>query len=725
MERGIYFDGWHKDNHCYHPSLPLRSHQMIEDLERYHATILVWSALGGGSISLPYLEHEAFGEIDPRLRFYGYMNDSEFIAECNKRGIKVMAILFEVQAWEFPIRRDENGRLLGFNVLPDDGEGHEWYGLREFSNNEHSDLFPTSLKDYYPNGIINSDGELVTDLWEEVAARDYNGTPIHAAWVEVTLGNHTQQVYQTCRNNPVWREYMKKIMEIQIRAGVAGIQLDESELPLTSLRNGGCFCKDCRKQFRNYLQNEQAAGKLEGEFAYMDLSSFDYGEYLKSRNIGFPEDPNGVPLFREYWEFQLRNVKQYFTELVDYAKDYARRTQGRELLMSGNFFNGMPVYYPIVHTVDVVTTEMERTLFRQPFWYRYINGFAQGKSTVIAENPYGGIVPELLDMLNEGKGYDLYRLFLLEGTAYGSNMSVPYGGWMGNTIKDAFWPPRHVTEEVQTFLATHHDLINQESGAEIAMIYSWPSYYWRESTKTGGGAVTEEEDNIVFYNAVDPNDPNATRLPFWEEIRSMSDEQYIYDVVVMGDGDLVSDRVTPELLDKYKLIILPDCHTLTKEQTELLSVFVDKGGELLVVGRLAENHPEWLETVKNRTGVHFCANPETQAEATPLFREKLAAITNGNRQVEISNPAVGLNLHRSPDGLALHLLNYAYDAESDRVNTTDVELTLNLGDIQSLRLLGLDPQNEIAFEQTGDGKIRIPKMPLYCVLDIKLEANNI
>jgi hypothetical protein len=109
MERGIYFDGWYRNNHCYHPSLPMRSMQMIEDLERYKATILVWSALGGGSISLPYLEHEAYGKVDPRLRFYGYMNDSEFIEECNKRGIKVFGIVFEVQGWEFPAVISEDG----------------------------------------------------------------------------------------------------------------------------------------------------------------------------------------------------------------------------------------------------------------------------------------------------------------------------------------------------------------------------------------------------------------------------------------------------------------------------------------------------------------------------------------------------------------------------------------------------------------------------------------
>ena len=75
MERGVYFDAWFKHNHCYHPSLPLRSLQNLEDLKRYHATTLVWAGMGGGSISLPYLEQEAYGPVDPRMRFYGYMSD--------------------------------------------------------------------------------------------------------------------------------------------------------------------------------------------------------------------------------------------------------------------------------------------------------------------------------------------------------------------------------------------------------------------------------------------------------------------------------------------------------------------------------------------------------------------------------------------------------------------------------------------------------------------------
>ena len=56
MERGVYFDAWFPRQHNYHPSLPPRRLKMIDDLVDYHATTRVWSALGGGSISLPWLD---------------------------------------------------------------------------------------------------------------------------------------------------------------------------------------------------------------------------------------------------------------------------------------------------------------------------------------------------------------------------------------------------------------------------------------------------------------------------------------------------------------------------------------------------------------------------------------------------------------------------------------------------------------------------------------------
>src|SRR4030065_655071 len=112
MERAVYFDAWYPRHHCYHPSLPPRRLRMIEDLQAYRATALVWSALGGGSISLPYLGEEAWGAVGPRA----------------------------------------------------------WLGRRESPQNTSPKLWKP-LEHYFPGGLVNSDGETVTDLLEECVSR--------------------------------------------------------------------------------------------------------------------------------------------------------------------------------------------------------------------------------------------------------------------------------------------------------------------------------------------------------------------------------------------------------------------------------------------------------------------------------------------------------------------------------------------------------------------------
>jgi hypothetical protein len=721
MERGIYFDGWYKNNHCYHPGLPIRSMQMIEDLEKYRGTILVWSALGGGSISLPYLEHEAYGKVDPRLRFYGFMNDSEFIEECNKRDIKVFGIVFEVQGWEFPAVFSEDGtELLGLNVLRDDKD-HDWYGLREFTSGKHDKVFGKSLKDYFPEGLYNSDNEEVKDIWEECAARTYTGEAVHSNWVEVV--NHKHIAYQMCRNNPVWRQYLKKIMEIQIDAGVPGIQLDECELPITALQAGGCFCNDCKKQFREYLKGLKANGKLDPKYNDIDLNTFDYQAYLNERDLKFPKDPKGVPLFREYWEFQIRAVKKYFTELVDHAKEYGLRTKDKEILVSGNFFNLMPVYYPIESKVDVIITEMRQTVFKQPHWYRYSAGFAGEKTIVVAENPYGGIVPDLVEMLETGNGYDLYKLFLLEASVYGCNMAVPYGGWMGNTIKDSFTPPRAVTEEVQKFLADNERLFSKKSGTNVAVLYSFPSYYWRE-TATGysGNLVDNNESGLLSYKVDDINNPNTPRLPFWEVIKHLSDKQVNYDVRMSADDDLRVDDFSMDHIKDYELIVLPDCDVLTENQTKVLEEFVSRGSKLVIFGRAAENVAGWLEKMKAMDNVFYCENPTFKTEALENFGKCFDEVYSDVWQVKTNNPEIGIQTHKTEDGMAVHLVNYNYSKEKDKIDAIE-ELQLNVRTkevYKDIKVHTLDGSKvEYSFETKGEHTaIKLYNLPVYAVVDL-------
>ncbi len=110
--------------------------------------------MGGGSLSLPYLEQEAFGPVDARSRFYGFVNDSEFIAACHEHEIKVLGIVFEAQGWEFPVELSEDeDQVLSINELRGVGK-RDWMGLREFSSNRYPKLWKP-VEHYFPDGLVN------------------------------------------------------------------------------------------------------------------------------------------------------------------------------------------------------------------------------------------------------------------------------------------------------------------------------------------------------------------------------------------------------------------------------------------------------------------------------------------------------------------------------------------------------------------------------------------
>ncbi|NBE93898.1 MULTISPECIES: hypothetical protein [unclassified Nonomuraea] len=640
MHRGVYFDAWFPRQHCYHPSLPPRRLRMIDDLVDYRATMLVWASMGGGSLALPYLEQEAFGPVDARSRFYGFVNDSEFIAACHERGIKVLGIVFEAQGWEFPVELSEQeDAVLALNELRGAGK-RDWMGLREFSSNRYPKLWKP-LEHYFPGGLVNSEGEWVTDLIEECVARDIHGRPCHAHWVECPDREH--QCFYMDRNNPVWREYLKAVIRIQIDAGVDGIQLDEAELPMGAFQYGACFCKDCVKGFRAYLQGLPAVDPvLDGT----DLATFHYGEWLLAQGHDFKASRESAPLFGDYYAFQCLSIKKYFAELAGYAREYAR-SQGREIIVSGNFFNCEPMYLALADDVDLVITEMRNTTYRQPEWYRYVAAFAGDKDVVVVENPYGGVVPELIALLGKGKGYDLFRLSLFEAAAMGVNMSVPYGSWMGSVIEDSFYAPHEPAREIQTFLAEHERLFARRTVNEVAVVFSV-------------GCTRE----LIGKADVSDNTANARDesvvVPYRVVTRTLSEAAVPYDVVIWTDGVTAPDRSGAEALLRYSTVILPDVFALTEAQAAAVEGYLAAGGTVVVTDRVARSLPR-----------HENVRTAHRAVAGELLPH--------GRQVETTAPVAANVQHLADGSYALHLVNYDYDRDADAVRVlTDVPLRVRL-----------------------------------------------
>ncbi len=612
------------------------------------------------------------------------MNDAEFIQRCQERGIKVFGCVFEVQGWEFPVElNDDETEVLSMNELRGVGK-RGWLGLREFTQNTYPKIWK-ALEDYFPDGLVNSDGEKVTDILEECTSRDIYGEACHSTWVEVPGNEH--YAYLMDRNNPVWREYLKAIIRIQIDAGVAGVHLDEADLPIFATGYGGCFCKDCMKLFRAWLQ-ELPPEELPEPLKDTDLETFHYGSWLLERGYDFKSDRETTPLYWDYIRFQRETIVGYFAELADYIKEYGR-SKGRDVLVCGNYYYLSPHYYPFEPKADILVTEMNATSYRQPAWCRYAAGFARGKPVIVVENPYGGVGPELLPKLQNGKGYDLYRMMQYEASALGINMSVPYGAWMGSVIEDSFWAPHDVTVEIQDFITEHERLYTTDTFSEVVVLFSIQSAYDWEEQK--GWKVT---------------------YPFWSAVEGLVEQHQPFDVVVLPEGVLREDWITAEDLTRYRTVVLPECTVLTPAQAAAVAGYLEHGGRVIATGELGLNlDPSERDSLLGHAHL-------TQAD------EVRAADFAGGPQVFVQ-PAIDLavNVHRVSDKeAAIHVIRYDYDEERDEVPvletmTLDVRLSRPFRTVKTFSPAG-DVPGRLTFsrERREMHRIELESVPLYTVI---------
>ncbi len=237
-------------------------------------------------------------------------------------------------------------------------------------------------------------------------------------------------------------------------------------------------------------------------------------------------------------------------------------------------------YYALEPKADMLITEMRNTRYRQPAWYRYVAGFSGSKPVVIAENPYGGVVPELIDLLGRGRAYDRFRMSIFEGAALGVSVTLPYGSWMGSEIEDAFYAPHELCVEINEFMAANEHLYSTTSAAEVGMVFSIESSLAQEITARE--ALANNRLNLISDDLA----------PFWDCSEALSDACLPYDVIMFPDGTLRPDTITAAELARYPVVVLPDCGILTEHQADALLGYLDQGGRLLVVGKLAENLDE-------------------------------------------------------------------------------------------------------------------------------------
>jgi hypothetical protein len=309
---------------------------------------------------------------------------------------------------------------------------------------------------------------------------------------------------------------------------------------------------------------------------------------------------------------------------------------------------------------------------------------ARSKPLVVVENPYGGVIPQLLQRLDRGEAYDMARLLSYEAAAMGANMTLPYGSWMGSEIEDAFSLPEDLALEIQSFLKQVDPLLSSTSANKVAVVFDVASnarFTFRREVFADNRVNNTIEDVVA---------------PFWALTAELGRHGVPFDVVVVNDDVVPASRLTAGDLGRYDLVVVPGDDPLPEWASATLRSYVGAGGSVV-------------------------ATAQDSAWRAPSAAVVSRARAVSPAHVECGTP-VGVNTHRlDGGGIAVHVVNYDLDHDSGQtrpLRDLKVHVPARPGvTVGVVRPLG--PRLELRTKQVGDSVVLpLPVVRTYAVIEL-------
>jgi len=673
MIRGMHYMCWYRGDWNYHPSMPMKRLQNIQDIVDVNGNLLLWSCLGSGAIGIQYLDKEANEAIPPRLRLYGYLNDTEFIAECAKRGIAASAVIWKAQLWEFPAEfsKDES-QLLALNKPRGVGK-KGWLGMRELSTDRYPKLFP-SIKKFFPKGLRDSDGKPVKDFLKGFMAVTLDGKPIFSRWLMAP--GHDHYCYSPCGNKPAYREYLRKAIEIMIDAGAPIVHIDEFDAQLLAAMSGGCFCKDCLRLFREHLK-QNPTPEAEG----LDLDRFNYRTFLKEKGYTDKDltDPDidkrlAVPLWSSFVRFHIACIEPGVIDIADHVRAYSRKKTGKAAQVTANLYHCDPHGEAVRKHCDIIVGEKSQIRLRQDGYYRFGHAFYGGKPGSFILEP-GDWIHQIMRDVDAGK-HDAYTMFILEPLAHGFNMAIPYGAWLANQRQDSFYPSP-VEKQIGAWLKEREGLFTNAFAAETALLYDQRSALDCELTK----GLNRRHLDVGF--------------PIFHDLcQALCDARLLYNVLyVSPDEPLIAERLAP-----FKRLVLPDAYSLSDAEVAVVRAWCRRGGVATAIGRTDPRLADLARSV-----------PDAGAVV-----QEVRAVQSLVKAPDVGG--LGLSLHTIEGGYALHLLNYRLN-EATRCIEPIPSATFRLGWGPAKATVHAFPASDAKARIQGN-TLTVENLGLYTVVEL-------
>ncbi len=523
---------------------------------------------------------------------------------------------------------------------------------KEYLNSLHSNGFKVGSNLPTVQGSADFVGDNQS-LLERASCRDLNGGTSYLSWVAET------KVYFMCHNNPEWQEFLKKRIKEHIDGGADVIHIDEIEGTGGHLDIAG-FCEYCMTGFRSYLANRYSAAELRDNFGIENIDSFNYRTYLLSHGATTVwEDPNR-DLLNEYLRFQYSSRLAQLRELIQYAREYA----GRDILFSGNTYGLLPVEQIYVPLLNFSVFEMSlEPLPEGKHFTTYLLGEAMSPS-----KPFVAF-PDIFTLASLSQDdWWLWRHWLAEAYACGESFLLPYRAYTYGGGE--FTLPAEKISAYTSFISAHSGYYaNTSRLAKIAVLYSLKS---------------------TLYN-----------WSAWENFKSIGrtlQEAHVqFEVVYVGDGELIDRSILLSDLQRYSIVIIPTGHNFDATVESLLNQYIDTGGHVIA--------------------------PLT----TPGLGDLLSQLTSTAADLGLETNAsvnLGITVYKKGDSLILHFVNYDYDYNTHNFkpqNSIAITLTIPEGvnlTGKVLRLLSPDAGKETTLDYTVQGNkvtFTIPEVHEYLI----------
>jgi len=494
-----------------------------------------------------------------------------------------------------------------------------------------------------------------------------------------------------CNNSPYWREFQKQM----VRVAIEECKVDG----FVTLYNYdyGCACEYCNKEFRQYLRERYSSKEIAVRFGIEDLDAFRLDGTLAHVTGWVDENsPHPVPLQIESMRFAQLSWKQAFDAAFI---EYGRRLKPDLILGTWNHLG----FLSVGSDERNVTPKELWGKDEQLFWYS-----TGGQAGTVADGD-AGVRTLNLKWIWELSGHKLPVLGRYEGTRIQASIAEAlanqgpgmglYCTWNDSVGRKAFIDYFNFARKYDEY---YHPVT---SFAEVALVFP------RQSIQVGDDAPVDDFRKIG---------------------QGLLDKHILFDV-------LSDENISPERLQQYSAVILPNVKVLTSKQCELLAEYVKQGGLLIATKESA---------TMNLAGEHLHHSTLhdvfmlQETDAKHKFGEGwlliLPAVDRNDILSSLQNDIPGglskidapwmvrVTAYSQPGRIILHLVNYNRDetdeggpANEKPIAITDIDVNLRLhteAKVNSVILSSPEaPQRyPLDWQQTGKRvSFRVPSVLVY------------